>query len=133
MIKRDTIVNEDATGLRDIDHVEINGTVETKYIHNEIYIKNTPGSAKYIRVNYTKYERDTVSGLIAEPKKLTYKLTDEFEVQEYEIDEEGNEIEGTRTTIKEERLYLSDWDTHVGLMFQLGITKAIIEIHGLDN
>lgn len=128
---REEIQNDLATGLRDITLTTNEGTIETRYVHDEIYIKNTPGENKFIRVNYTKYQMDTNSGLQAAPKKLTYKLTDILQVDEYEVDENGDEVDGTRVTVVDEKLYLTDWDSHVGMMFSVGIIKAIKEINGI--
>ncbi len=130
---REEIENSLATGLRDITLTTNEGTIETRYVHDDIYIKNTPGENKYIRVNYTKYQMDTNSGLQATPKKLTYKLTDILQVDEYEVDQNGDEIPGTRVNVVDEKLYLTDWDNHVGMMFSVGIIKAIKEINGITD
>ena len=38
---------------------------------------------------------------------------------------------GLRVTVVDEKLYLTDWDSHVGMMFSVGIIKAIKEINGI--
>ena len=121
---KESIMPEEATGLRDVVYSQEVDSVLTELINYSISIKNLPNSTKLITITYKRIDTDLRSGVKAE-KRLSYKMMDEPQVDEYEIDEEGNEIEGTRVTVKEASLKLTQWDALVGETFEQGLIQGM--------
>ena len=112
MIKTRNIKSPDSLGFRKVFFKKTVGDLTTELVLDKIEIV-TETSNQYILVNYTKIESYESTGKTYFSKG-SYKLKDIVGIEEYEVDENGNEIEGSARVIQEEKPYVSNWDKHLG-------------------
>lgn len=123
-------LSESATGFRPIGYENQEEGKKTVYKLDTILIENNEAIQR-IRVFYTEQMVSTVDESLKGPLvRKEYSLTDTPAVYEYEVDENGQEVEGSRTITKEEFLPVTEWNSVVGEIFEQGIVSQLKEING---
>ena len=102
-----------------------------KFVATRIVIDIDSKKRKKARVSY-EYTTTSLDGKVtSEVTEDGYEVKDTLEKQRFELDSEGNEIEGTRETITIKDLDATLWDANCGDAFEAGIIGEIKTRHSI--
>ena len=125
--RQEQFIPEEATGLR---LVPVEYETDTYKFYAELDEIHIYAKAQRIVVNYDVWETYKENGKTYKGKG-TYTLKDYQGTREFEVDEQGNEIDGTSVVIKEPQLFLTGWDSQLGAAISVPTINRIKAENGI--